>query len=110
MWGLSPAIISPLPNNGQDSKTHKSYKVGVWLSMWRSNLNQNNNKIIKIKSHTQFSHPHICQSKIAYFAYLNQIHKFCSAVNGISEQINLFKRQSMRACVCVCVCVNYVNY
>ena len=46
-----------------------------------------------------------------------------NTVNSISEQINLFKRQSsvcvcvclcacVRACVrvCVCVCVNYVNY
>ena len=42
-------------------------------------------------------------------------------VNGISEQLNPFKRQSsvcvrvcvracVRACVCACVCVNYVNY
>ena len=41
------------------------------------------------------------------FAYLNQI-KFCSAVNSISEQINLFKRQSsvcVGVCVSVCVCV-----
>ena len=40
------------------------------------------------------------------FMYLNQI-QFCSAVNSISEQINLFKRQSS---VCAYVCVNYVNY
>ena len=31
---------------------------------------------------------------------------FCSSVNSISEQINLFKRQSsVCACVCACVCV-----
>ena len=104
MWALSPAMISPLPSNSQASETHKSSKDGVWLSMWRSDLNKNDNKL---KSLTQFSHPHICQSMIAYFAYLNQIHKFCSAVNSISEQINLFKRQSS---VCAYVCVNYVNY
>ena len=38
---------------------------------------------------------------------------FCSAVNSISEQINLLKRQSSVCqceCVCVCMCINYVNY
>ena len=34
------------------------------------------------------------------FVYLNQI---VSVVNSISEQINLFKRQSS-VCVCLCVC------
>ena len=43
----------------------------------------------------------------------NQI-KFCSAVNSICEQVNLFKRKSS-VCVCVCVsvcvrvCVNYLK-
>ena len=33
---------------------------------------------------------------------------YCSAVSSISEQVNLFKRQSSVS-VCVRVCVNYVN-
>ena len=59
------------------------------------------------------------------FAYRNLI-QYCSAVDGISEQVNPFKRQSsvcvgwgggeggrwgcVRACLRACVCVNYANY
>ena len=35
------------------------------------------------------------------------------AINSISEQINLFKRQRsvcVCVCVCACVCVNYINH